>query len=397
MNSAAIKFAKSVERDVASEGSDDAFRMRALCNLKLQSIVRESHQSPVKCLAFNQTDKELENLLASVGGNQAMVYNNRYLESYINVVGQFTNEETTEVPGGELLCCCWMRSDDDIGNPYGDAILAVSGVDKNITILNLVESRATSVLKGHKHPVIELSEPMISPGILVSLSKEGELRLWNRFSSECLLTVDTEGSTMASKGCSVYLGSKKGKVSELRVQFSKGFSVIDSSMEKIDFGGAVSCSFPVECVLALPENRLAIRWGDGAILVWDLRMEVSISKFKVPGCGLGVGGPPCGLGATTDGGIICAGNHSSMIYVFNTWTGAQISRLEIDRIRGAVQRCVVSNDGMHVLGCVGNGFIFRFEYDPKDPNKKGAKEDESSEGQENDKNGNDMEGVQTVN
>lgn len=51
-------------------------------------------------LRFDENGEEWFNLLAAVGGNQVTVYDDSYLGGYINVVLQFTNEETTETKGG---------------------------------------------------------------------------------------------------------------------------------------------------------------------------------------------------------------------------------------------------------------------------------------------------------
>lgn len=53
------------------------------------------------------------------------------------------------------------------------------------------------------------------------------------------------------------------------------------------------------------------------------------------------------------------------MFLYETRSGTQISHIDVDRLKGSVQCCAISNNCTHVLACLGNGFIFRFEYNPE--------------------------------
>ena len=59
-----------------------------LKNLHVKTILKESHCSPVQQLVFNSTDADKENLFATVGGNQATIYDDQHFGKYFDVVAQ---------------------------------------------------------------------------------------------------------------------------------------------------------------------------------------------------------------------------------------------------------------------------------------------------------------------
>ena len=61
--------------------------------------LQESHCRPVRQLLFNAVDASCSNLFATVGGDQATVYDDMHMGDYIAVVLNFVNARTSHAAG----------------------------------------------------------------------------------------------------------------------------------------------------------------------------------------------------------------------------------------------------------------------------------------------------------
>lgn len=61
--------------------------------------LQESHCRPVRQLLFNTVDASCSNLFATVGGEQATVYDDMHMGDYIAVVLNFVNARTSHAAG----------------------------------------------------------------------------------------------------------------------------------------------------------------------------------------------------------------------------------------------------------------------------------------------------------
>lgn len=149
-------------------------------------------------LAFNHTQPELHNLFATVGKDQATVYDDEHMADYLGIVVHFANGQTEHTAGGvrgargcwareasslrrsrpreestpvtlpallasaplllqELQACCWLNTSGWTEHPHGDACLAVAGADPNISVISTVEAAVTKLLKGESCALCALS------------------------------------------------------------------------------------------------------------------------------------------------------------------------------------------------------------------------------------------------
>lgn len=99
----------------------------------ISSLLQESHASPVHALAVNHTDTSMGNLFATVGKDQATVYDGEHMWDHVAVVVHFTNAPSEHAPGGELQAAAWLSAAGWSEHPAGDACLAVAGRDANIS------------------------------------------------------------------------------------------------------------------------------------------------------------------------------------------------------------------------------------------------------------------------
>jgi polycomb protein EED/COMPASS component SWD3 len=177
MNSDAVKATAAREEEMQRLGGLGAYRLQALQNLKLKTVVKvrhaagtsskgamamtgaarpppfaciaapcvegsanpfciglqESHASSVHALVMNQAEPTCANLFATVGKDQATVYDGEHMGEHVGVVVHFTNTASEHAPGGELQAAAWLSAEGWSQHPADDACLAVAGADPNIS------------------------------------------------------------------------------------------------------------------------------------------------------------------------------------------------------------------------------------------------------------------------
>ncbi|DBB08847.1 hypothetical protein WJX82_004976 [Trebouxia sp. C0006] len=368
--------------DVEQAGGHAAHRQLALKHLKLKTVIKESHCSPVHHLVFNYTDEGMQNLFATVGKEQATIYDDLHMGDFIAVVVNFTNQKTEYADGGELHTCTWLSGQHSTPHPHGDALLAVAGADHNISLISCVEARVIALLQGHIKDVVDLSACSSKPGLLVSLSKDGNARVWDVTQELCISSYNTDASCLAVSpdGAFFVTGSKKGALHSYQIAApqQQQQQLVPSSRDtnlQTTLGSverkqlSMECSSSgrhtetIDCMQFLSQNRLATKSVDGRMCVWDLAARKQLSSWKVPSCNVGGGwASRCRFGCTPDGAYICVGNTTGDVYVYDTSDGKRMTHVAPIKVSAPVRACGLSPDCRHLLAVIGNGFIFRFEY-----------------------------------
>ena len=88
-----------------------------------------------------------------------------------------------------------MLASHDFLKPIASAALA-NGNLKQHNIISILE--AASLAVGHCKDVIDLSAPSGRPGLLVSLSKDGNLRIWHASQELCIASYSSDASSLVS-------------------------------------------------------------------------------------------------------------------------------------------------------------------------------------------------------
>lgn len=153
MNNDASCLVHQIQDNIALHEDVASFRKHALRNLRLKTVGKESHCSPIHRLQFNTTCPQQQALFATVGGNLATVYDNCHMGDYLAVVVQFENKATPHARGGNLSVCEWIKCPHTVEHSQGDAMLAVAGEDPTISIISIVETAVIAQLQvGLTHP-----------------------------------------------------------------------------------------------------------------------------------------------------------------------------------------------------------------------------------------------------
>ena len=217
---------------------------------------------------------------------------------------------------------------------------------------------------------MDLATTASEPTLLLSLSKDGNIRLWDVVEETCLASITTSDATsiaLSPDGRSIAVGTSRGRI--MRYTITEGgdngsLTILDSSKEEFkpqNGGGGHSES--VDCISFLPDNRLATKSTDGRMFVWDTTTQEQKTAWKVPGCnGLGGFTSRCQFTATADGKYISVGNASGDCYVYDTESGKREAHVSAIKVSAPVRACALSQDCRHLVAAIGNGFLFRFEY-----------------------------------
>lgn len=286
MNSEANKLVEKRKAEIKALGGEDAYRLLALHNLRLKTVVKESHGSPVHSLVFNHVAEDCSNLFATVGGDQATIYDDEHMGDHISIAVHFSNQKTEYVNGGDLHVCCWINSANWSSHSHGDACLAVSGADPAISIISVVESRVIKLLRGHTKEVIDISSIPSSPNLLVSLSKDGNIRLWDVPSETCISSINTDATCIAlsSDVTSIITGTSRGRLYmyDLEIKKEGTVSIVESSKSELQ-QGQNSHVEGIDCIKCVPGDRLISKSSDGRMFVWQLPEMECTAALKVPG------------------------------------------------------------------------------------------------------------------
>mmetsp|Transcript_4246 Transcript_4246/g.7218 ORF Transcript_4246/g.7218 Transcript_4246/m.7218 type:complete len:389 (-) Transcript_4246:20-1186(-) len=365
-----------------------------LKNLHVKTILKESHCSPVQQLVFNAVDADKENLFATVGGNQATIYDDQHFGQYLDVVAQFVNEATEYATGGEVLSCCWLSSK-ETKEEFGDALLAIAGKDNCVSVISVVSSRVIAMLKGHTKSIVDLSACAARPGLVASVSKDGTVRVWDYANEACvrIMEADATCASFRPDGSGIVTGNSAGQLHFWEIPLEptaaakrKRATAKDSpaAVVKKSEGAVVlkaasketAHSAAIDCLRHLPDGRLASKSVDGRLFTWDAATMERQLAVKIPGCP--PGSLPSLFGFNKSAAFLAAGNANGDVYVFDAQSGERMAHMKPGRVSAPVRAAAINDDCTHVLACYGAGFVWRFEFIPP----ASVKEEEGGEGEE---------------
>jgi len=183
---------EDVEETIDNDAEYVDNRLQILRKLQLRKIVKENHGNSINQIIFNINEPHNANLVATVGYQQASIYDSENVGDNLDLICNFVNEKTPYVEGGLLTTCAWLRHETP-----DETYLAVAGKDKIIQIISIAHIKVIAILTGHENSIIDLVAHPTQLYVLLSASKDKTIRLWDTKNIKCLCIFETEVFSLA--------------------------------------------------------------------------------------------------------------------------------------------------------------------------------------------------------
>lgn len=126
----------------------------------------------------------------------------------------------------------------------------MAGIDNNISIISITESRVIKLLQGHTKDVIEMAATSSNPTLLLSLSKDGSVKLWDVVEEKVLSSVATDGGNclaIKEDGSGFVVGTTRGRL----FSYSIGSSgIVEDSKHELKMQNG-SHSEAIDCMVSI--------------------------------------------------------------------------------------------------------------------------------------------------
>ena len=381
--------------------------------MTVRTVVRESHFTEIQKVVFHK--QESSNLFATVGANQATIYDGRHFGEYCGLVVHYKHEEEEEAVC--LTTCAFTDATKHTVHPRGDVELVVGDARGTISVISVAETAVTCELRedgpdGHSKGITRLETCTSLPGFLLSLAQDGKAKLWSIYEERCLATFQVGSAAQSLAWCPsgewFLVGTKTGALEKWfvdddlmqamrqpltttteRRKRRKIEKASGKTFEKLSPRG-VSHSAPVDDAKFIEggdsnaATTVVTKSTDGRIFVWSASEGKRLRSWKVPCTG------PCtsDIDVSGDGKYLVVGNSAGIVYVYDVEAEGEswLARLEPYKLRKRVRSCAISNDHQDIISTLGEGFLFRYRhFTPKKKKKEEEEEGEGGEGEEGEK------------
>ncbi|KAJ3082534.1 hypothetical protein HK102_001613 [Quaeritorhiza haematococci] len=370
------------EEEPALEPTDDEFFQ----HFRLKRILKENHGRDISQCGFalsnvgvpkeeqrassfdgaDDCEVDTSNVLATVGGNQANIYDNQHCGDHLDIMSHFVLEEpdtSGQSESPDLQSLCWIRVP-------SDALLAVAGGGKSIHVLSLANSREITRLEGHQGRIVDIQSHPSDPNLLLSIAQDGTARLWHFGLKKCICSYSVRATSAAfhPSGLSFVTGAHNGDIQRWEISqdilllseaeaekvplehIDEAISTIPS--KKINNGAAI------DCIKFVGEDKLLSKSVNGKVVYWNLETLEDIHVIQIKG-GLS---NACRFDVSSNNQYFCVGNGNGAIFVYNLETGKCVSELRHRRSTKAVRCVVFARDMRNIIYVGEDSIVWRYDF-----------------------------------
>ncbi|PRP84470.1 hypothetical protein PROFUN_08055 [Planoprotostelium fungivorum] len=334
-------------------------------HMYLKTLLKENHGQEIGQVLMNSNELRFHNMVATVGDNQANIYDNENMGKHLDLYLHFINKETplsdpkTKVHYG-LKCCCWMKESGGENELRDDVYLAVGGEDKMIHIISVKRTKVVTLLRGHTGTIIDLQPHPTQPSLLLSVGTDSTVRLWDLQNEEpgqsCLRVFQFGANvTVASfyqDGTKIVAGGAGGILKMIDIEdVLQNRKTIKIAQDKKHHTTSIDC---IRCI----GDTIITKSVDGRIIMWDPKTGKVDTEMRI----YNTRNTPSRFDVSRDGGYLVCGNAEGQVYIFKTSTGTVIRKLEHKRLKAAVKSAAFSKDSKNILFCTSDCLLWRFDY-----------------------------------
>jgi len=190
--------------DVQADEVDEEVEEEPERRYHLTHVIRENATRPIVRVQMKRVGDEsipqgeasARSLVLTVGGDQANVYEGKYLD----LASHFVHAPNEHVPTvGGITCSSWIESDPDVN----DALFALGTSDGIISVISLAESRVIKRLgedKGSQFTVVDMAGHPNQRNVVASLlmdvkTNESTVEIWDVETGVVMKRVQLAGTT----------------------------------------------------------------------------------------------------------------------------------------------------------------------------------------------------------
>ncbi|KAI8874896.1 WD40 repeat-like protein [Backusella circina FSU 941] len=353
-------------------------------NMRLRRIVKENHSSEITQVGFffntknfdapisfasNKTfdkrgavqraESDTSNVLATVGGCQLNVYDNEHCGDHLDIMSNYDlgqldpdNDENYYRRSHELVTFCWLYR-------FGDAYLVTAGGDAEIHVLSLAKSEEEQSLKGHTKPVLYLEAHPKNDNNIVSVSKDGTVRLWDIDKGKCLVIFECDATfaTFDPLGEIIITGNARGEFRKWIIPTIEAEEPLTMPKSQSTLLRKFNGDNYIDSIRFTNNNSVLSKSSNGKVEYWNLDTEKTIRTFRVK-----TGESTSRFDVSLDNQYLAVGSTRGSIFIYHIESGELITELEHRRATKAIKCCAFSRDCRQMIAAGADGFIMRYDY-----------------------------------
>ncbi|KAI9297031.1 WD40 repeat-like protein, partial [Neoconidiobolus thromboides FSU 785] len=184
---------------------------------RLRRIIKENHGEKINVLTMglkpiHENELDLSHLILTVGDKQLNIYDNQNHKDNLDLMCHFKLNEDDINSQGTFYSGCWLRKSKD-------SLIAFAGDSGIIHIISLAYSQEILRLSGHTGRVIQLIPHPIYEHLLLSVSEDHTIRVWNLElkSTIAIINVDATVACFNPKGSKIITGSSTGEIKFIKL------------------------------------------------------------------------------------------------------------------------------------------------------------------------------------